>query len=269
VTIPAIKTYRLYIDESGDNTIRDLDNPARRFLGLTGVILPYSLEALDFNRAIEALKDKHFVVHPDEHVILHREDIVNFRGPFVQVKEDDKKIAFGCATLELMRGAVFTLITVVIDKKRQFEQYGVNAYDSYNFGLTAMLERYCGWLGHFGFNGDTVAEGRGRTHDNSIKEVYQAFYGGGSAYRSVDQVQGVFNCDFLKIRSKDANLAGLQLADLLANPSRRQILMEKGIIADERTDYTKEVCKIMDARYYRHPDTGRVWGFGKMFKDFR
>jgi len=28
--------YRLYIDESGDHTYRDIEEPARRYLGLTG-----------------------------------------------------------------------------------------------------------------------------------------------------------------------------------------------------------------------------------------
>ena len=31
-----MKRYRLYIDESGDHTYQDIEDPARRYLGLIG-----------------------------------------------------------------------------------------------------------------------------------------------------------------------------------------------------------------------------------------
>jgi len=68
----------------------------------------------------------------------------------------------------------------------------------------------------------------------------------------------------LKIKPKRANIAGLQLADLIAHPSRREILLEKDLLSDERKVFGDQICRILRRdKYLRNQRTGQIWGYGK------
>ena len=68
----------------------------------------------------------------------------------------------------------------------------------------------------------------------------------------------------LKIEPKRANIAGLQLADLIAHPSRREILLEKDLLSDERKVFGDQICRILRRdKYLRNQRTGQIWGYGK------
>ena len=89
-----IPQYRIYIDESGDHTYKNLDNPPERYLGLTGCIVEKEYYRTKFYPELEALKQKHFPHNPDNPVILHRADIVSRRGPFWRLRDDNNREAF-------------------------------------------------------------------------------------------------------------------------------------------------------------------------------
>jgi len=61
--------YRMYIDESGDHTYSDDDNPAKRYLGLIGLIIETEYYRKKFQPDFENLKKKYFYYHPDDPVI--------------------------------------------------------------------------------------------------------------------------------------------------------------------------------------------------------
>jgi hypothetical protein len=46
----------------------------------------------------------------------------------------------------------------------------------------------------------------------------------------------------LKVKPKSANIAGLQLADLIAHPSRREVLIEHRLIVDDRHIFGDQIC---------------------------
>jgi hypothetical protein len=50
----------------------------------------------------------------------------------------------------------------------------------------------------------------------------------GSGYADAAQIGGALTSRQLKVKQKSNNLAGLQLADLVAHPSRNEILSEHG-----------------------------------------
>ena len=67
----------------------------------------------------------------------------------------------------------------------------------------------------------------------------------------------------LKIKPKLQNIAGLQLADLLAHPSRLEILEENNLITRVKINtYGDEIIKILQDKYYRKYD-GTISGWGK------
>ncbi len=48
--VDAMNRYRLYIDESGDHTYKDIGEPARRYLGLTGCFVEGEVYRTQFYR---------------------------------------------------------------------------------------------------------------------------------------------------------------------------------------------------------------------------
>jgi len=60
---------------------------------------------------------------------------------------------------------------------------------------------------------------------------------------------------------KANNISGLQLADLVAHPSRNEILKEQGLLQKDLGAFAERVIKILQNKYYRKE--GRV--FGKKF----
>jgi hypothetical protein len=56
----------------------------------------------------------------------------------------------------------------------------------------------------------------------------------------------------------------LQLADLIAHPSRREILIENNLLVDNRDIFGDQICAILrQSKYLRHHRTGKITGYGK------
>lgn len=82
----------------------------------------------------------------------------------------------------------------------------------------------------------------------------------GSEYISSDRISSALTSVELKVKPKINNIAGLQLADLVAHSSRREILLENGRI--ERTgnrEFGDRIIEILQKKY----DTDRERIFGK------
>ncbi len=75
-------TYRMYVDENGNNDLGASEDPNHRYLGLTGVICALDAVAATIAPELEALKAKTFGTHPDNPIVLHRADMMNKRHPF-------------------------------------------------------------------------------------------------------------------------------------------------------------------------------------------
>jgi len=260
-----MKRYRLYIDESGDHTFHKSEDPAKRYLGLTGVFTETEYYRTTFQPEMERLKQKHFPYNPDEPVILHREDIINRTGPFWRLRDPEREQAFNEDLLRFIKEQAYQIITVVIDKNAHFERYGEAAYHPYHYCLTALLERYCGFLNFYNTQGDVLAESRGGTEDQRLKRAYQRLYTDGSWYRGPKFSQQALTSSEIKLKPKFKNIAGLQLADLLVHPSKQEILIEELRINDPGDNFGKQICQYIQAKYNRQVYEGRIKGYGKVF----
>ena len=78
--------YRLYLDESGDHVFREISSPAHRYLCLLGCWFS-NPDYTDFHTVLEALKTRHLPHHPDDPVVLHREDMINARKAFKNLRD--------------------------------------------------------------------------------------------------------------------------------------------------------------------------------------
>jgi len=124
-----------------------------------------------FCNALEEIKHRHFPHSPDEPVVLHRKELVHGRKRFWRLRDEGARDLFDADLCALVAGTTFTLIGICIDKLRIFDEYGA-ALNPYHVALSALLERYCGWLNHFNRSGDLMAESRGGTEDRLLKDAY-------------------------------------------------------------------------------------------------
>ena len=260
-----MKRYRLYIDESGDHTYYKLEDPAKRYLGLIGIFMETEYYRTTFQPEIEGLKQKHFPHNPDEPVILHREDIINRRGPFWRLRDSERERAFNEDFLQFLKEQGYCIINVVIDKKAHIERYSEAAYHPYHYCLTALLERYCGFLNFYNAQGDVLAESRGANEDIKLKGAYQKLYREGTWYRDPKFFRQALTSSEIKVKPKSANIAGLQLSDLLAHPSKQEILVEERRIDDPGDNFGKQICQRIQAKYNQQVYEGRIRGYGKVF----
>lgn len=259
------KLYRLYFDESGTHAYHAVDEPDKRYLGLTGIIVETEYYRTAFQPALEALKQKHFPHSPDEPIILHRKELVNRDGPFVRLRDPGTEAAFNADLLEFFEGQQYVVITVVIDKRSHVERYGQAAFHPYHYCLSAILERYCGFLNFYNARGDVMGESRGGREDRQLKEAYHTVLMAGTLWREAHFFQHVLTSVEIKLKPKAANIAGLQVADLLAHPSKQDILLEKGLISDPGNIFGREVARRIAGKYNRQVFQNRVAGYGKVF----
>ena len=110
-----------------------------------------------------------------------------------------------------------------------------------------------------------MAESRGGEEDAKLKEAYRRVYQEGTRFREVRFFQQVLTSKEVKLKPKSANIAGLQLADLLAYPSKQEILIEKRKIEDTGDKFGKGICKCIQSKYSRNLLDGQISGYGKKF----
>ena len=258
--------YRLYIDESGDHTFQNLTVAERRYLALVGCLFLLEEYQQTFQPSLEALKAKHFrQSDPDEPVILHRKEIVNKSGPFGVLASRETEAAFNDDFLSLLVESQFKVIAVVIDKETHISRYGDAAWHPYHYCLTALLERYCGYLNFINKRGDVLAESRGKAEDLQLKQAYQHIYRSGTNFRAPEWFQRALSSHEIKLKPKWKNVAGLQLSDLIAHPVKQSILAERGVVAARQDTFGQQICARLESKFNRQVYSGVIWGYGKIF----
>lgn len=280
------KTYRLYIDESGDpdygkrilkklnikvggvvassidiNEYPELNKSDKRYLGLTGCIIETDEYDRSFVPEVDAIKRKHFL---SNQVILHRKEIINKEGSFWRLRDPQKEQEFNTDILTFLKDQNYTIITVVLDKLSHILHYGKFAYHPYHYCLDVILERYCGFLRFYNSKGDIITESRGGTEDRKLKEVYQKFYNNGNQFQKPEFYQTFLTTKEIKIKPKAANIAGVQIADLIAFPSKQRILIENSRVPEpDRNIFGGKVCEAIKNKY--NNNYGKTKGYGKVF----
>ena len=253
--------YRIYIDEVGNPDLESSANPNHRFLSLTGVILELGYVESVVHPQMETLKARFFRSHPDEPVILHRKEMVNARPPFEGLRDDKIQKKFDQELLDLLDSWEYTIISVCLDKKRHKETYTTWRYDPYHYCLAVLLERFVFFLKRMNSKGDVMAESRGGKEDMRLKASFARLWENGTDYVVPGEFQEILTSRQLKVKPKTNNISGLQLADILAYPSRNEILAEQELLLRELGPYTLRVIQILQRKYDQRE--GRV--FGKKF----
>ena len=110
-----------------------------------------------------------------------------------------------------------------------------------------------------------MAESKGRVEDYQLKEAYRVIYKVGTQWRGAEYFQKALTSSEIKVKLKSANIAGLQLSDLLAHPSKQEILIEEKRLDDPRGNFGKQICQYIQGKYNQQVYEGRIRGYGKVF----
>ena len=110
-----------------------------------------------------------------------------------------------------------------------------------------------------------MAESRAREEDLQLSQAYERVYESGTLMFGHQHHQKALTSRKLKIRPKVANIAGLQLSDVLAHPVKQACLIEKGLVADGGKVFGKKVHKAARTKYNINQLCGKVSGYGKVF----
>lgn len=208
---------RIYIDESGDHTYRKVENLLTRYLALTAIVVVKSHYDLTIQPELEALKRKHFTYDPDFPVILHRSDIVKHRRWFGVLQDPTRRQQWADDIVAFFESLQAKVFTVVIDKQVHKRNYPFQTFDPYEYSLAVLLNRIRGYLNLQHAQADVLVEGRGKVEDRQLQAAYQGLLTvEGGTYGSAADFQHVFPMGELKVRRKEHNVAGIQIADLLA-----------------------------------------------------
>ncbi|MFH1852822.1 MAG: DUF3800 domain-containing protein [Candidatus Neomarinimicrobiota bacterium] len=256
--------YRLYIDEVGHHRdFKDVGDIGQRYLSLTGVIFDLKYVAEEVSPAIESFKSEFFSSHPDEPVILHRKEIVNKKPPFHILRDEKVEENFNQKILSLFENLNYTVITVVLDKKQHKEQYLVWHFNPYHYCLQVMIERFVYFLESIDKVGDVMCESRGGKEDKQLKQSFHRLWETGTDYIPAEKFQKYLTSSQLKVKPKQNNIAGLQIADLLAHPSMKRILFQKNCLEKVRDTFGENIVDILEKDKYYRGVNNRLWGFGK------
>jgi uncharacterized protein DUF3800 len=248
--------YRLFVDESGDAQYRN--SHENRYLGLTGIVIRLADHDGAMTDQLELLKQKHLPAHRHEApLILHRQDIMRKTGPFSVLEDPDRAAAWERDILRFIRRLATRPITFVIDKFGTLVRYGTRDEDPYLRAMRYMLERYRAVLFYASGVGDVICEARGPKEDRRLREAYGRVYREGTEYRTAAEIQTVLTTAELKLARKEANIAGLQLADLIANPARQSLLQEHKDYPVSDGTTTARIIQIIRPKY--HPANRRLF----------
>jgi hypothetical protein len=201
--------YVVYVDESGDHSLASIDAGYPVFV-LALCIFHKRHYAERIIPAVEKLKFNYF---GHDSVVLHETDIRKQRDDFAFLSHKPRRDEFMGRLSDIMDRSNFILIACVVDKQRLGRQEGESA-NPYHIALDICLQRLHDFLTEKGqekLQTHVVVECRGKKEDRELElEFRRVCDGNGSQSRPLP-FQVVF-------ADKKTNLAGLQLADLVARP---------------------------------------------------
>ena len=107
-----------------------------------------------------------------------------------------------------------------------------------------------------------MAESRGGKEDMRLKASYRRVFHEGTEYVDAEAFTRYLTSRQLKVKQKSNNIAGLQIADLLAHPSYRSTLARKNK-QSLPSDFGGKIARLLEKeKYYRSP-AGKIYGWGR------
>ena len=201
--------YVVYVDESGDHSLASIDPDYPVFV-LALCVFHKRHYAEKIIPAVEKLKFNYF---GHDSVVLHEHDIRKQKGDFAFLSHLPKRLEFMRQLSSIMDASNFILIACVVDKTRMSKSEGAST-NPYHIALDICLESLRDFLAEKKqdhLQTHLVVECRGKKEDRELELEFRRIRDGSALGNRQLPFEIVF-------ADKKTNLAGLQLADLVARP---------------------------------------------------
>lgn len=107
-----------------------------------------------------------------------------------------------------------------------------------------------------------MAEARGGIEDRLLKESFTRVYAHGAWVTRAGFFQAALTSKEIKIRQKKENIAGLQLVDILAQPSKMWVLNNYGLLDKPLPPFTQQLSQILEEKFNCNDFSGQKDGYG-------
>ncbi len=256
----------MFIDDTGEVDNAATNDDERRFASITGVIFEWGHYYHTFVPNFRDLRSKHFGLNKNNKPpVLQRRAILGKEGKFSALDNTNNKRKWDADCLQMYRQHNYHVITVCIDKVAFYFRYPKWREEIYLLLIQNALERYYYFLKSRKGVGDVMAEAIGLKPDRALSARYERVYQNGTLDLKAAELQSVLTSKEIKIKPKKDDIAGLQLADLLAKPSFDHC---RSIYADVPAPrgFVSSICAIMeDEKYYRQTN-GQIDGYGRIWR---
>lgn len=256
-------SYRLYVDEVGNDDREHVDDDNNRFLSLTGLAMHLDHARDDVTPNINALKA--LLRHdPDELVVLHRKDIMNKRRAFEALRDDELREKFDTDLINILKQSEYRVITAVIDKKEMIERFHWRQQHPYHYLMEIIVEKYAQWLERIAGYGDIMPEKRRGPADTNLQMAYESVWANGTYYVESKRIQERIRAKNLKFRGKNDNITGLRLCDIIAHPSYMWVKKNRGHNI-KLGPYAEKIIPILVKSKYDRGCYGNIPGYGTKY----
>lgn len=201
--------YIVYVDESGDHSLASIDRDYPVFV-LALCVFHKRHYAEKIAPAVQKLKFNYF---GHDSVVLHENEIRKQKGDFAFLSHRPTREEFMDRLSSVMDASNFILIACVVDKVRLSRSEGASS-NPYHIALGVCLEALRAFLAEKRqdeFKTHVLVECRGKKEDAELELEFRRICDGDNPGNRILPFDVVF-------ADKKANLAGLQLADLVARP---------------------------------------------------
>ena len=254
----------MFIDDTRNVENEATNDPRRRFASITGVIFDLRYYGETFKPRFENMRLRHFgKTQKGRPPLLRRHNIISKEGPFSCLQDSAKEAAWNENCKRLYENAEYTVITTSVDKIAFYYRNPKWTGSIYQLLVQTAIERYFFFLQAQKKSGDVLAESRGKS-DLIIKEWFRSMMEKGNGYIKPLDLQRWISSKEIKMKGKGDDIAGLQLADLLAATSFSHCHRVYGG-ARGPLGFSQEVALILEEKKYHrdrdgNPDRyGRIW----------
>ncbi len=212
----------LYIDETGDHSLSKID-PSYPIFALIGVIADQEYHDGELSNSLDVFKERHFGT---KDIVLHAQEMTHPQNSrnnlYLKFLDVDFRRRFYQDFESFLKSIHISIVACVIMKNEHFANYGLAAKDPYLISFDNLINRLVFDLSGKQ-KGQIIAEGRNSILDNQLEIAYLT-----ARIEGTDKVQPSelrFKLGrSIEFRSKSDNVAGLQIADMVASPIARHYL---------------------------------------------
>lgn len=212
-----VKKYYLFIDESGDHGLVNID-PSFPIFVLCGIIISEA-DYICIDSGLDSIKKQFW---NNKTVILHSRDIRKCEKEFQILFDQQIKSSFYTQINSIIENSNYGVVASAINKQKHINTYGRLSADVYELSLSFIVERtifYLDTIKNQSKQLEIIIERRGKKEDSALEQHFQRLLARGTGYVSQQRLQTV--SPKIIFKDKKDNINGLQMADLLAYPIAR------------------------------------------------